>query len=324
MPPDAPVGWRPTPTTWGTDDRHAAPPRPAQPPPRRARPRRPAGDPAAPGGGLGERHGLPAVRGLSGGPGARRGRDRRRHGRRAAPTPSSQPGTAATRRSTSSSPCSPRPPGGTLAAPVFYDTAGSYPSRPNSVAIGDVNGDGVADVVVGIDDIGVQVFPGIAGGGLGSPSLTPTPTGAWSASASWTRTAGSTSPRRGGGPTRSPSCPTPAPGSRSAPHTPPTTTAGTTWRSATSPATASTTSWSCPGRASCPTSSCCRSSRRRVRCGAPGERRREPHDAGDRDRRRDRRRSRRHRRVVRWQQPERADRGVPGRGRRARRTRSPE
>ncbi len=68
-------------------------------------------------------------------------------------------------------------PGGTLAAPVLYDTAGTYPSRPASVAIGDVNGDGVPDVVVGITDIGVQVFPGLAGGGLGSPSLTPTPDG---------------------------------------------------------------------------------------------------------------------------------------------------
>src|SRR5436305_14847081 len=67
--------------------------------------------------------------------------------------------------------------GGTLAAPVFRDTAGTYPNRPSSVAIGDVTGDGIVDVVVGIDHVGVQVFPGLAGGGLGSPSLTSTPDG---------------------------------------------------------------------------------------------------------------------------------------------------
>src|SRR5437763_8206848 len=68
-------------------------------------------------------------------------------------------------------------PAGTLSAPLFRDTAGSYQHRPSSVAIGDVTGDGIADVVVGIDGIGVQVFPGLAGGGLGSPSLTPTTDG---------------------------------------------------------------------------------------------------------------------------------------------------
>lgn len=67
--------------------------------------------------------------------------------------------------------------GGTLAAPVFYDTAGTYPNRPNSVAIGDVNGDGLPDVIVGISSVGVQVFPGLAGGGIGAPSLTSTPDG---------------------------------------------------------------------------------------------------------------------------------------------------
>jgi hypothetical protein len=66
---------------------------------------------------------------------------------------------------------------GTLAAPDLRDTAGSYPDRPSSVGIGDINGDGRPDVAVGIDDVGVQVFPGLAGGGLGAPTLTPTADG---------------------------------------------------------------------------------------------------------------------------------------------------
>jgi hypothetical protein len=60
---------------------------------------------------------------------------------------------------------------GTLLPPVLYATAGSYTARPGSVAIGDVNGDGRADVVVGLDRYGVQLFPQLADGTLGTPTL---------------------------------------------------------------------------------------------------------------------------------------------------------
>src|SRR2546430_3435100 len=39
---------------------------------------------------------------------------------------------------------------GVLGAPVSYPTAGAYTNQPVSVAIGDITGDGKADVVVGL------------------------------------------------------------------------------------------------------------------------------------------------------------------------------
>jgi hypothetical protein len=63
---------------------------------------------------------------------------------------------------------------GSFAAPVSYATAASYTQRPESVAIGDITGDGAADVVVGLARLGVQVFPQLAGGSLGAPTLTAT------------------------------------------------------------------------------------------------------------------------------------------------------
>jgi hypothetical protein len=63
---------------------------------------------------------------------------------------------------------------GSFAAPVSYQTAASYTQRPESVAIGDISGDGAADVVVGLAGLGVQVFPQLAGGSLGTPTLTAT------------------------------------------------------------------------------------------------------------------------------------------------------
>src|SRR5437763_1800917 len=59
---------------------------------------------------------------------------------------------------------------GTLMAPISYATSATYGNRPDSVAIGDITGDGRADVVVGIDGVGVQVFPQLATGVLGSPA----------------------------------------------------------------------------------------------------------------------------------------------------------
>ncbi|HYL40983.1 MAG TPA: FG-GAP-like repeat-containing protein, partial [Candidatus Binatus sp.] len=59
----------------------------------------------------------------------------------------------------------------TLAAPVLYATAGSYSQRPSSVALGDLNGDGRLDVVVGLDRYGIEVFFGQADGTLGNPTF---------------------------------------------------------------------------------------------------------------------------------------------------------
>jgi hypothetical protein len=63
---------------------------------------------------------------------------------------------------------------GTLSAPVSYPTAASYTLRAESVSIGDITGDGRADVVLGVAGLGVQVFPQDASGALGSPTLTET------------------------------------------------------------------------------------------------------------------------------------------------------
>ena len=62
--------------------------------------------------------------------------------------------------------------GGSLGAPVLYSTAGTYPDRPGSLALGDVTGDGRIDVVVGVRDIGIQLFPQLPDGTLGAPTLT--------------------------------------------------------------------------------------------------------------------------------------------------------
>src|SRR5919106_5981155 len=59
---------------------------------------------------------------------------------------------------------------GSLASPVSYATS---QKRPKSVAVGDVTGDGNADVVVGLDGLGVQVHPQVAGGTLGAPATYP-------------------------------------------------------------------------------------------------------------------------------------------------------
>jgi hypothetical protein len=63
---------------------------------------------------------------------------------------------------------------GGLEPAVSYATAGSYTQRPGSVAIGDITADGRADVVVGLDRYGIQVFPGQADGSLGIAVFTPT------------------------------------------------------------------------------------------------------------------------------------------------------
>jgi FG-GAP-like repeat/Domain of unknown function DUF11 len=63
---------------------------------------------------------------------------------------------------------------GTLSAPVSYPTAAAYGNRPESVAIGDLTGDGRADVVLGLSGLGMQVFPQTTVGALAAPSFTST------------------------------------------------------------------------------------------------------------------------------------------------------
>ena len=66
--------------------------------------------------------------------------------------------------------------GGALAAPVSYASAAGS-SDLDSVAVGDITGDGRKDVVVGSDRTGVQVYPQLSTGTLGSPTLYPTANG---------------------------------------------------------------------------------------------------------------------------------------------------
>lgn len=65
--------------------------------------------------------------------------------------------------------------GGSLAAPVSYPTGST--STPESVAVGDVTGDGRTDVVVGLDGVGIQVYAQLASGALDAPTLYPTSDG---------------------------------------------------------------------------------------------------------------------------------------------------
>lgn len=65
--------------------------------------------------------------------------------------------------------------GGSLAAPVSYPTGST--AAPSSVAVGDLTGDGRADVVVGLDGTGVQVYRQSETGTLETPTLNPTPNG---------------------------------------------------------------------------------------------------------------------------------------------------
>jgi fibronectin type 3 domain-containing protein len=63
-------------------------------------------------------------------------------------------------------------PDGSFLPPVSYLTAGGYSTRPASVAIADITGDGKADVIVGDNNVGVEVFPQLPSGLLGTPTLT--------------------------------------------------------------------------------------------------------------------------------------------------------
>jgi hypothetical protein len=62
-------------------------------------------------------------------------------------------------------------PDGSLLPVASYATAGSGSHPLQTVAIGDITGDRLADVVVGASGLGIQVFPQLAGGALGTPTL---------------------------------------------------------------------------------------------------------------------------------------------------------
>jgi hypothetical protein len=64
---------------------------------------------------------------------------------------------------------------GDLAAPDSYPSGST--SDLDSVAAGDITGDGLADVVLGVKGVGVKVFPQLPSGVLGSPTLSPTANG---------------------------------------------------------------------------------------------------------------------------------------------------
>jgi hypothetical protein len=63
---------------------------------------------------------------------------------------------------------------GALLPPVSYPTRGAYTSRPDSVDVGDVTGDGLADVIVGVEETGIEVFAQQPDGTLGMGLLYPT------------------------------------------------------------------------------------------------------------------------------------------------------
>ena len=68
----------------------------------------------------------------------------------------------------------PQRPDGTLDAPVKYPAAGTYTSAPDTVATGDVDGDGRNDVVVGNSGDAIGVFYQNPSGTLDPVSLHPT------------------------------------------------------------------------------------------------------------------------------------------------------
>lgn len=59
---------------------------------------------------------------------------------------------------------------GGLAAPIKYATASEYNAPPETIAIGDINNDGLADVVIGHRGKAIEIFRQNAAGGLDTPT----------------------------------------------------------------------------------------------------------------------------------------------------------
>lgn len=66
-------------------------------------------------------------------------------------------------------------PQGQLSSPLKYATQGTYPNPPKTVDIGDVNGDGLNDVIIGNAGSNIQIFTQNAAGGLDSSQVLSTP-----------------------------------------------------------------------------------------------------------------------------------------------------
>jgi hypothetical protein len=64
---------------------------------------------------------------------------------------------------------------GALSTPVLYPTNGGYTNKPETVSIGDVNNDGLYDVIVGNDGTSIEIFHQTSSGDLSVSTVISTP-----------------------------------------------------------------------------------------------------------------------------------------------------